>query len=281
MYGAAQAGMLEVLCESGFRPDVIVGVSAGALNGVFMAQDFTTARARELLLEWYASDSKELFPTKPAGQVLNLIRRRDALHAATGVRQTVARYAPDDLTSTQIPVFVGATSLKAGATVWWSTGEALERVCASTALPGVFPPVAIDGELYVDGGVLCNVPVLKAVEMDASKIVCLDMRQDDDEPDLQTSALAVLLRSFAVTRHELQRLHVSMVPPSVELHHVVAHLPRLAPHDFSQSRALAEAGRDAMREYLERSSLKDAKRPEAAPLRRRTAREFLSRRVVV
>lgn len=281
MYGAAQAGMLEVLCEAGFRPDIIVGVSAGALNGVYMAQDFTTARSRDLVLEWYASDSKELFPTRPAAQVLNLIRRRDALHAATGVRQAVARYAPEDLASTQIPVFVGATGLKSGATVWWSTGGALERVCASTALPGVFPPVEVDGELYVDGGVLCNVPVLKAVELNASKIVCLDMRQDDDEPDLHTSALAVLLRSFAVTRHELQRLHVSMVPVSLDFHHVVAHLPRLAPHDFSQSHALAEAGRKAMRTYLESSSLLEAKRPDASLRRRRTAREFLSRRVVV
>lgn len=280
VYGAAQAGMLEVLCEAGFQPDVIVGVSAGAMNGVYMAQDFTPARARDLVLEWYASDKKELFPTKPAAQVMNVIRRRDSLHAGTGVRQAVARYAPEDLSSTQIPVFVGATSLKDGVVHWWSSGDAVQRVCASTALPGVFPPVAVQGEMYVDGGVLCNVPVLKAVELHASRVICLEVRQEAEEPELHGSALSVLLRSFALTRHELQRLHLSMVPPTVELHHVVAHLPRLAPYDFSQSRDLADAGRRVMREYLSSSALLNETLPIAAGHKRRTVREFLRRRVV-
>ena len=71
-----------------------------------------------------------------------------------------------------IPVEVVATSLTDGQERWFAYGSAMEAVLASTAVPASLPPVEIDGQRYIDGGVLTDVP-MRAVESGATRIVML------------------------------------------------------------------------------------------------------------
>ena len=67
--------------------------------------------------------------------------------------------------------FLG-TGLAAAATLPWISRRAL---AASAAIPGVFPPIVIDGRTLIDGGVSANLPIRQAAELGAAAIVSLDV----------------------------------------------------------------------------------------------------------
>lgn len=250
MYGSAQAGMLCELARHGFRPDVIVGVSAGALNGAFMAQEWSHQRAEELARIWTSVDRREVFPSGMLSQLVKLIARKDALQSAKGLEALVERFAPVHLDECEVPVHVGATDLLTGELTWWSRGQSLPRLCASAALPGVIPPVVVDQRGYIDGGVVANLPVERAVSLGASRIVCLDVSVVDREHVTPDSALAVLLKAYAHTRQALQHAQLARWSHHADLHHITVPLPHLAPDDFSHASELVELGREAARMAL-------------------------------
>ena len=66
---------------------------------------------------------------------------------------------------------VVATSLTDGRERWFTYGSAVEAVLASSAVPAIFPPVEIDGERFIDGGVVNNVPIRRAIDAGATRIV--------------------------------------------------------------------------------------------------------------
>ena len=66
-----------------------------------------------------------------------------------------------------------ATSLTDGRMQWFSDGPAAERIQASAALPALLPPVTIDGEAFIDGGVVNNVPIDRAIAQGAERIFVL------------------------------------------------------------------------------------------------------------
>ena len=72
--GSIQVGMLEALYERGIRPDLIIGTSAGALNGAFIAdRPQTVATARELGEVWRSLRRGQVFPGNPLSSALGLI----------------------------------------------------------------------------------------------------------------------------------------------------------------------------------------------------------------
>src|SRR5690606_38876537 len=80
MFGAAQAGMLAALCEqTQWCREVIVGVSAGALNGTWLAHDFSAAHAAGLVEIWRGFTGRGVFPARAVSQVFNVIACRDAV----------------------------------------------------------------------------------------------------------------------------------------------------------------------------------------------------------
>ena len=66
-----------------------------------------------------------------------------------------------------------ATSLTDGRERWFTYGPAAEAVLASSAVPAIFPPVEIEGERFIDGGVVNNVPIRRAIDAGATRIVVL------------------------------------------------------------------------------------------------------------
>lgn len=251
IYGAAQAGMIAELARHGVRPHVMVGVSAGALNSAFMAQDWSVERAEELVAIWGSVDKREVFPSGVLSQLAKILARRDAIQSAKGLEALVERFAPLDISACPIPLHVGATDLVTGEMVWWADGESVPRLCASAALPGVIPPVTINGRPYIDGGVIDNLPVAKAIELGASTVLCLDVSSVERDSAAPDSALGVLLRAYAHTRHALQEARAHHHIASGRALHLTATLPQLNPDDFSHSLELVELGRRAAAQFME------------------------------
>src|SRR5947208_12258169 len=91
--GAIQVGMLRALYERGIAPDLIVGTSAGALNGAFIAsRPQTVATADALGAVWRGLRHGQVFPLKPLTGLLGFLGSRDHLVPESGVRRLIERH---------------------------------------------------------------------------------------------------------------------------------------------------------------------------------------------
>jgi NTE family protein len=261
--GAAQVGMLQVLLAEGIQPDVAVGCSVGALNATYLAVNPNLERLRYLETVWRSLDTNDVFTGSRRSVASHLLRRDAYLFEPDGLRALIARCIPvSDLSQTAIPVHVVTTDLERGLPAWWSSGSPGDILAASACLPGIFPPVTLDAGPHVDGGVLCPVPVDKAVELGAERIWVLDVT-GDRTPALPAhpSALDVLLTSFAVARKALLPDTAELVTSGRQIISIsLPEIPNLDVRDFSRTGELVEAGRQAAQRAL-------AALPAATPIR--------------
>lgn len=253
-YGAAQAGMLKAVVESGFVPDHIVGVSAGALNGAAIAQDFSPASAENLCQAWSNASHRSIFPSRGITQLLHIVTSQQSLQPSHGVRRLLESFGPvsdlADLSESAIPLHVGAVDLSSGYLRWFAAGPCMDVLTASCALPGVFPPVKVGNDMYVDGGVVSNVPWLKALSFNPAQIVCLDVSLDSSSPATPESALGVLIRAFGHSRHALKEMERASIPEGTPVWHITCDLAHVGSGSFSKSAQLTKEGYEAALSYL-------------------------------
>jgi NTE family protein len=242
--GAVQVGMLRAVIEAGIEPDVVVGCSVGAINGAAIAADPTVEGAIRMADLWLSLDDDSLFPTGRLSRLRLLSRRSTGLVSNDGLRGVLEHgLAAHRFEDTKVPLHVVATSLRTGREVWFSRGPIIEPILASAALPAVLPPVAIGGEWLIDGGVVDNVPVNRALDLGAMRIVVFHVGNFDKPRPLPKRPLDVLLQSFSIARNHRFVRDLDIVPPDVEL--IV--LPGVDPgglryNDFRRSAELIEKG---------------------------------------
>lgn len=240
--GAIQVGMLRALIEQGIVPDEILGCSVGALNAAAIATDPSPYGVAVLERLWLDMDAESIIPSGRLSALLLLTRKGRSLHHNGGLRHAIETTMPvrrfEDF---PVPFSVVATSLATGRERWFSSGDIVEPILASAALPAVFPPVEIDGELFIDGAVVDNVPIARAVDVGATRIYVLHVGNFDRPRREPKRPLDVLLHSFSIARSYRFAQDVKAVPPGIEL--VI--LPGIDPgpiryNDFSRSKTLIE-----------------------------------------
>jgi NTE family protein len=173
--GAMQAGMLYALYERGIVPDLLVGTSAGALNAAYVAsRPPTAATARDLAAVWCGLRRKDVFPLRMATLLPGLAGRRDHLAPDCGLRRLATRHLQiTRLEDASIPLHLIAWDLLSGQEARLSEGPAIEAVLAAAAIPGLLPPVPLDGRLLADGGVANNTPISHAIALGAERVYVL------------------------------------------------------------------------------------------------------------
>ena len=172
--GAIQIGMLQVLAEHGFVPDRVYGSSVGAINGAGFAADPTRQGVERMAQIWLSLKREDIYRTGRLHGPWLYLQQRDAVYANSGLRTIVDEgFRLERLEESVIPIEVVATSLTDGGERWFTYGPAVEAILASAAMPAIFPPVEIDGEKYIDGGVVNNVPIQRAIDAGATRIVVL------------------------------------------------------------------------------------------------------------
>lgn len=148
--GFAHAGILKALEEAGIYPDAISGVSAGAIVGALYAD----GHSPDEMLELFSTDKSFFNYAKFS------VPRKGLFHTS-GLKASLDKnLSAKKFKDLKIPLHVAATDLSEGVTRYFNTGQILEKVLASAAIPVLFEPVEIAGRLYVDGGVMDNFPVL-------------------------------------------------------------------------------------------------------------------------
>ena len=174
--GVVQIAFVEALLARGLLPDLIVGTSVGALNGALLAADPSPEAPQRLAEIWLGLQRRRLFHRNPLRIGRNVLGSRLSLYRDEFVRGLVREHLPaanfDDLA---IPLSITATNLTRGGGRIFEHGPLLPPLLASTALPGLFPPVEIDGEWYVDGGVAAAIGLEAAIERGADTVLAIDL----------------------------------------------------------------------------------------------------------
>jgi len=266
--GAAQVGAIQALFEAGIVPDAVVGCSVGAINAAYVAMDPTAERMADLESVWRSMRRHEVFPDGRFTVARRLATRSTYLYNPVGLRSLFAQCVPlADLSETAIPCHVVTTDLIAGTPTWWTSGNPVDVLAASACLPGIFPPVELEGRMYVDGGVSCPVPTQHALDLGAARVWVLNVSRDfHGWADRRMSALDVLLESFAISRS-----HLGRHSPIVAAGQQIVTLPSLAigrhdMRDFSKTPRLIAMGREAGRAMVAEELRAKVRRPlEAVP----------------
>ncbi|MCB0639912.1 MAG: patatin-like phospholipase family protein [Lewinella sp.] len=145
--GAAHIGVLQALLEHDIRPDVVSGASAGSIIGALYAGGFSPDEMLQFI-----RDSNVLRLVRlgiPTGGFSKLTYLHDRL---------AATLPADDFASLQRPLYVAISNINTGQLEIRHEGSLFNVIVASSSIPLVFKPMEIDGQLYLDGGLLCNLP---------------------------------------------------------------------------------------------------------------------------
>ena len=171
--GWSHLGVIEALEEAGIYPDVVAGCSIGAVVG----GAYAAGRIGAL---------KEFALSLTRRRVVGMLDPRitgSGLIAGERLRRRLSRELEglriEDL---RLPFASVATELGTGHEVWLSRGPLVEAVRASYAIPGIFPPVALDGRLLMDGTLVNPVPVRLARELGADLVLCVNLACETRPP---------------------------------------------------------------------------------------------------
>ena len=252
--GAIQVGMLRALYERDITPDLIVGTSAGALNGAFIAsRPQTVATADALAAVWHDLRRGQAFPLNPITGLLGFLGARDHLVPESGLRRLIARHIePVKLEDLPIPLHVVAVDVVSGEELRLSRGPVLDAVLASAAIPAVLPPVEWEDRTLMDGGVANNTPLSHAVELGAEHIYVLPTGHACALAEPPRGALAMALHAISLLTHR-------RLVEDIERHRGDAHLVVLPPPcpvdiqpiDFSHADELIDEALNDVREFLD------------------------------
>ncbi len=239
--GAIEAGMLRALATHGVRPDLIIGASAGAINGAYFAADPTAAGVRRLEALWCNLRRSDLFPFSWLSLVA-LAWRRGHLVPAHGLRRLLEAHLPyRQLEDAAVPIHVVATDLRSGDEVVLSKGPVVEAVLASAAIPGIFPSVHVDGRELVDGGVSNNTPISTAMTLGADRIIVLPTGYACGLAEVPAGAIGKALHSLNLLVARQLIRDVERFADRVELRVVPALCPLgTSPYDYGSCDVLIE-----------------------------------------
>lgn len=256
-FGAVQVGMLKALSRHGVVPDLVVGASVGAINGVYFAIAPTRTGVAGLARVWSQLSRQRIFPFSPISGLLGFLGMQDHFVASSGLRTLLeSELGEHHLEYAQIPCHVVATDVLSGSELVISSGRAVPALMASAAIPGVFPPVFMNGRYLVDGGVSNNTPISTALRLGATRIVVLPTGMSCALETPPRAAVAVGLHALNLLVMQQLVSDIERFRDSVELVLVPPLCPvAISPYDFSQSREMMWRAEAVTRRWLKKGGL--------------------------
>lgn len=283
--GALQAGALRALLEHGIQPDVVIGSSIGSWNGAWLAARPMPDGVEQLIEIWRRAhcarillgrERRTFSPAALNGMLLFAAARRllgagPSLYSNTGLARLLnASFADLTFEDLAIPLGVVATDLTHGTRVVLHSGPVVPALLASSAIPGVFPPVQIGDDIFCDGSELDDVSFDAALALGARRIFVLATANDveGDSGDRWTHGAGagearpwyhvsvhplagVIERAAQVSDHHHLERALSHLPIGVERHVISLHVgAALGILDFSSIDEWIERGYVETCDYL-------------------------------
>ena len=293
----AHVGVLKVLEQNRIPIDVIVGTSVGALVGGVYATtrsaDATEKRFRDFIFsrEFKRARFDFLKESREARRgvmrrVVTLLKKgifysfsmaKTSWVSAESFEHNINALLDDvSIEETAIPFCAVAADILRGQEVLLRSGRLRRAVSASSAVPGLLPPVSIDGHVLIDGGWVAQVPVIPALNVGADLVIAVDVSKELEDLAAAGSGLNIMVRAAAI-RAEAQRgmqcrLADVLIEPDVGRVHWA---------DFSAVEECMRRGEEATRARLDdiRHALRIARWPSFVGFSRarRLARAYLDR----
>ncbi len=233
--GFAHLGVLEALKKHDIKFDFIVGTSAGGIIGTLYAfkkdiyecyKVLENAAHSEIVKEMKLQNYKlnHQGDKEDAGRIqkfLSTVRgamllRKSLVHRSMVPVETIQEFFeliyPRGLTfeDLEMPVYTVALDIISGKDVVIGTGEVIKAVRATSAIPGLLPPVELDGMILVDGGTTQKVPVESAYLLGADVVIAVDVGRDPSPEDPLESGLEIMWRTEDWSNYRLHLKQLSM-----------------------------------------------------------------------
>jgi NTE family protein len=216
--GATQVGMLRALLEAGIRPDLILGTSVGAVNGAVIAADPADTGVAKLTDLWQSMADTGIFSDTVLARAATLAKYRTHLYSPVPFRRQLREHLPETFEELRIPFQCVAASIERASAHWFSSGTLDEAVMASSAVPGLLPPVQIGDEHFLDGGLVHSIPVGRALALGAKEIYVLHVGRIEQPLAPPRSLWDVCLVSFELARRHRFVEEMAGLPGSVRAH---------------------------------------------------------------
>ena len=271
--GLAHVGVLEVLEETAIRPDRIVGVSIGGIVGAAYAFEPDSSVILKRVVDYVTGDTfqthqrammgasrgpsngdsadkgatvgwfNQIREYLRANRIFNRVITKKALLASQLLKDVAENLLPDaDIADAKIPLTIVAVDLRSGRRVVLEKGSLRKAVRGSASLPGIFPPVELDGMLLADIGIFSPLPTHECRYYNPSLLIAADVSPVIDPIEGCDTALSVMMRMEEISG-TVFRDHVLSLA-DVVIHPEVGNLPW---SDFTQAVELIDRGRDAAR----------------------------------
>lgn len=267
--GFAHLGVLKELEKADIQIDYIAGTSIGAaIGGVYALEpnaEETEKKALEFLNSQDFIGAKMDFLDSAKGEkrgfggILNKVSRTFRKSFFYGIsianisflpdyilERNLARLIPDvDFSECKIPFSCGATDLKSRNAVFFNEGPMRRAIAASCAIPGIFPPVEIDGMVLIDGSWAVQNPARRVREMGADFVIAVDITAEDDDKLELRNSVDVLVSGGIATRRvlatmQLEEADIVVCPDTCDIHWA----------DFSEAPACIRRGDEDLEKVI-------------------------------
>ena len=263
--GLAHLGVLIALEEAGIPVSMIAGTSMGAAMGAAKSVGADLQLIASVLESLDLNDMLQV--SDSTVREVQKIVGRSMVEYVRGSAWKEENYEPHDLvrlrelfrlltagksfSDVEIPFATVAANLETGERVVMQEGLLYEAVVASTSVPGVFSPVACDGQFLIDGGVVDKLPVDVAIDLGAEAVVAVDTGAPLDRG--VTTCLDALLQTQRVTSHQLTNLQLQYARERLDGHLIVIkpEVGWIRMFGFEHTRDAIQAGKDAAHAHLD------------------------------
>jgi NTE family protein len=243
--------MLQALAERGVKPDLLVGISCGALNAAWVAgHGMSSDSLTELAAVWSSLRRSDIFPVDARQVLRGLLGFSPSVTSNRRLRGFIETHSSiTDLAQARVPTYLVAADLLSGHDVLIATGDLATGVLASSAIPGVLPPVEHNGAHLIDGALARHTGITQAVDLGASVVYVLPAGAACALSRAPRTAVGVALHSLTllIEQRLIHEIAATQAATTIKL------LPPLCPlavsaADFSHGKELiARARRSSLR----------------------------------
>lgn len=232
--GIAHIGVLKYLEERNVKLCCIAGTSAGSIVGAFYCSGMPVEKIGQVVSEMSWRD------------LIRLSLPRKGVIKSSRLLKLVEEHIGDiTFQELKIPLLINAVDLLSGEAVVISEGLVARAVEASCAIPGIFTPVRLGNHLFVDGGLLDNVPVTLMVDRNIDYIIAVDVGAQKLLHKEPSTIFEVLIQSFDIVRR-----HRDMPAHKYADKMIVPDLGDFAIWDTSKAEIMIKRGYEAAKEVL-------------------------------
>lgn len=146
--GIVHIGILKAFDEAGIKISMVTGTSAGSIVGAFYCSGYAPDSIMEII-----RDTKLIKYVRPAISFSGLLK----LETIIPIFQKYLK--KDSFEALNIPLIVSATNVRQGKNDFLYKGQLIKSILASCAVPVIFEPIKLNNEVYIDGGILNNLPI--------------------------------------------------------------------------------------------------------------------------